>query len=33
MAIAERELTAPNRKKTCQSELEASEKFTPQPYR
>lgn len=33
MAIAERELTAPDRKKTWQSEPEASEEFTPHPYR
>lgn len=33
MAIAERELTAPDYKKTWQLEPEASEEFTPQPYR
>ncbi len=33
MAIAERELTAPNRKKTWQPEPEASEEFAPHPYR
>lgn len=33
MAIAERELTAPDYKKTWHPEPEASEEFTPHPYR